>query len=58
MQRIPCRVQAYVKLQEQHTEPAVCVMLETSITVTWMQRSERIVHAAQMVVDRFDPSRR
>ena len=47
-------VQAYVKLHEQRTEHAGRVTLEAAITITWMQPSERIIHAARMIVDRLD----
>jgi len=53
-QRMSHHVQAYVKLQEQHTEHAGRVTLEATITITWMQPSERIIHAARMIVDRLD----
>jgi hypothetical protein len=53
-QRLARNVQAYVKLQEQRTEHAGRVTLEATITITWMQPSERIIHAARMIVDRRD----
>jgi hypothetical protein len=53
-QRFARNVQAYVKLHEQRTEHAGRVTLEATITVTWIARSERIIHAARMIVDRYD----
>ena len=53
-QRLRRTIQAYVKFHEQRMEYAGRITLETFITVIGIARSERIIHAARMVVDRRD----